>query len=727
MSGNKQRFQESLRRAHNFAWDRQWQQAIAEYRRALNEFDTDPLVWISLGVALLETKQLKDAKEAYRRACDLQPNNLSALQKLAEIYERLGDVENASQCYLQLASALQKSEPPTNAVEAWRAILRLQPAHLDSRQALADLLEQLSRRSEAAQENVTLARVLSERGRTSEAAERARHALALDPRNADARAFVESVQPSAPNARPPAPPPPTVIADHDSPLHEAVQQSLARLAELVFERGQQNEVDRLIAQAIDFQSRERKPAALDAYERALARGATEPEIHFNLGVLYADVSRDDDAIREFTQTLSVPALALGSHFALGKCYRARGEIDAAVEHLLAVVKAVDAQSIKPMQADSLEQLYRGLLTTLTRNVNGEAVAFADSLIALMSSLRWKDKLRELRRRLDALSNDDELLSLAELLNTREPDAVLDALSNSRAYIERNKFMAAVDECYHGIALAPAYVPLHARLAEAYHAQGRSDAAVTKYRVVAALQRVRGVTLQVTETYRRILSLSPQDVDVRAQLVDLLIERGVLAEAVEQTITLGQAHDQLAQPERALSAYQSALRLIPRAGDDRWSITILHLMGEIYMQRVAWKEALTIYLQIRKMSPNDDKASLRLIDLNFKLNREPEMENELDHFVKRHEQSDDLEMLVPMLSDMTALRPRNAALRRRLIDLLLKLDRTEQAIGELDALGEMLLNAGQTREAVQSIEQIIALEPRNVNDYRALLAQLGEGA
>jgi hypothetical protein len=44
----------------------------------------------------------------------------------------------------------------------------------------------------------------------------------------------------------------------------------------------------------------------------------------------------------------------------------------------------------------------------------------------------------------------------------------------------------------------------------------------------------------------------------------------------------------------------------------------------------------------------------------------------------------------------------------------------KAVAELDALGEMQLEAGLRNEAVQTVKQIIALEPANVKAYRRLL-------
>ena len=733
MAGNKTVFQEALRRAHNFAWDRKWGQAISEYRRALAEFDSDPLVWVSLGVALLEAKRPAEAKDAYRRAGDLKPDDLQIQQKLAEIYERIGDVENALLIHLQVATALQKSATPAKAVDAWRAILRLQPAHLDSRQNLADLLEQLQRPAESAQENVALAELLEERGRPGDAMERARRALALDPRNGKARAFIEKrqLQTTDATSAPPAPEGRTAVRpdEQDNPMRQAGQMALSRLADSIFElasraQGSQRSAGAQLTLAVDYHVRGRIAEAIDAYRRALDNGLSTPDIHFSLGMLCLDVLRLDEAIDEFLQTVKAEEYSLGSRFALALCYRARGEHGKMVEHLLEFVKTVDLTTVQREQAERLASLYAERARDYaSRGNSGEAAFFAEALMEFLSVKQWAAKASELRQKIDAIADDGELVSIAELIGTRYADEVLDALESSREYAKQEKFAAATDECYYAIAKAPTFLRLHSQLAEIFIQQGRIEDAIGKYAAIAAVQRVRGEAAQVAATYRQILKYSPDNVEMRQQLIEMLVEQGDIAEAIDQHIAIGEAHARVAQMDRALKAYEAALRLAPRGGKDRWTITILHLIGDIYLQRAVWKDALQVYLQIRKLAPNDDKASLRLIDLYFKLGRDPETENELAHLITLYEQTGETARLIPVVSDMATLRPKNTVLKNYLIELLIKAERVEQAVSELDALGEMQLSAHQTREAIHTIERIIALSPGNVESYRALLAQL----
>jgi hypothetical protein len=51
-------------------------------------------------------------------------------------------------------------------------------------------------------------------------------------------------------------------------------------------------------------------------------------------------------------------------------------------------------------------------------------------------------------------------------------------------------------------------------------------------------------------------------------------------------------------------------------------------------------------------------------------------------------------------------------------------RTAEAIENLDALGELQLEAGLHKDATVTIKTIIKLKPDNINDYKRLLAQLG---
>ena len=727
MGGNQAIFQEALRKAHNYAWDRKWPQAIAEYRRAAAEIDSDPLLWISLGVALVEARRLPEAREAYGYASALRPNDITLQQKLAELYELTGDKENALRMHLNVATALEAAGSPARAIDAWNAILRLQPLHLESRSHLADLMEQLERSSDAARENVALALLLRERGRSEEAAARARRALQLDTHNTEARAFIESLEVAAQPGAPQSPARPSrFVSDESNPAHDAAQAAMRQIAAGVLERRGTApgaaERDTLLTRALEHHARNQVRQALELYGRALAAGADLPAVHFNLGMLCLETLQLNDAIAEFNQSVRAPEFATASEFALGCCYAAR-EAAEALDHLLAAYRSIDTAAAKPEQAEQLAQQYHELAQRCRSFGGDESMEQVNSLIEFLSGREWQTRVGPLRSKLDAVAINGEVLTIAEAVTARHADEMLDALAASQAHLKRQFPATAAEECYLGIGLAPTYLPLHAQLAQVYISQGRIEAAVDKFAAIAAVHRVRGETLRVTEYHQRILKYTPENQTVRAELIRQLKERGDLAGAIDQHIAAAEIFARATMSDRALESCQAAMQLIPDAGADRWTTSCLHLMGEIFVQRAAWNDALHCYQQIHSADPDDAKASLRLVDIYFKLGQNPETVQELDHLIALYERTGESEQLVPIVSDMAAMQPQNAVLRSYLIDLLVRVGRQPQAIAELDALGEIQLNSGQTREAIRTIERIIALEPANREDYSALLAQL----
>ena len=70
--------------------------------------------------------------------------------------------------------------------------------------------------------------------------------------------------------------------------------------------------------------------------------AQDSHTHYNLGIAYLEVELYDEAIREFEWALKDPKMLFHATCKLGKCYRAKGELNRAVEYL---EKALDAKEM----------------------------------------------------------------------------------------------------------------------------------------------------------------------------------------------------------------------------------------------------------------------------------------------------------------------------------------------------------------------------------------------
>jgi tetratricopeptide (TPR) repeat protein len=233
-------------------------------------------------------------------------------------------------------------------------------------------------------------------------------------------------------------------------------------------------------------------------------------------------------------------------------------------------------------------------------------------------------------------------------------------------MKRGALIAAAEVCYRAIESSPTYLPLHLRLAEIFVQDGRIDDAVLKYQTVADLYMVREETRLAIGVYKRMLRLMPMDVVIRARLIDLLITFGEIDQALEQYLALADAYFQLAQVDKAMEKYVEATRLAPRASDENmWRAQLLRQMADVQSRRANWREALRLYQQLLPFDPDDDRARLNLIDLNYKMGQAKQADKAvlamLSHYRAQGEQKKGL----ALLQEAVRLQPQQMALRARL--------------------------------------------------------------
>jgi len=403
-----------MKRASNYAWDKQWSKAITEYKRALAEFPDDLTALVSLGMAYLESRQSQ-----------LTPNDPLAWERVADVQERLGRLDEAAETYVAMANTYIERKAMGKAIETWLRATRLAPDHLGAHLSLAEAYARQGKARAAAGEHLALAHILQRRGQIEKAIQQCRLALELDPRSAQARATLEALRTGKriEKVKPPPIPPAIEVEEAEETEEEegnlvdtARQKALMELAEILFEERPveeavadvttfvegrrareatrkltQGQFDTILGQAIDFQTRGSIDKAIANYSRLVEAGADQPAIHFSLGLLFQEKTQFNEAIRELSLTTKHPEYGLASHFALGECYRAQGKIEDSLEHFVQVLKIIDLQTAQRDQADDLIQLYDSLAESYrAKGDRDRATTFLDSLVDFLSGKGWQD-------------------------------------------------------------------------------------------------------------------------------------------------------------------------------------------------------------------------------------------------------------------------------------------------------------------------------------------------
>jgi tetratricopeptide (TPR) repeat protein len=746
MAGDRGVYEAAMKRGHSHAWDKQWMKAIEQYRLAVAEFPDDPVALGSLASAYVNGKRFREALREYRRVSELGPADPGPVREIAAILEQLGRFADAAESWMNVAQLYVEEKSLTKAMEAWLEAVRLQPANIEAHERLAEGHALKSNTKEAVEEYLALARLHREEGALRQAMQYCQRALSLDGQSSEARALLEELASGQEAGA--GEPISALRSEHLGPVSTAVQEALTSLAEAVLGDGgfagtsepatqeadrreppaaSQLQISTILGKAIDCHSRGMIGEALEYYEKALQMGVEPVEVVFNLGLLYKETLRFSDATSLLERSVEVPEYRLASHFALGECHWAQGESDQAVSHFLEALKIVDLDMVSQERADDIIQLYQELAGSREFGADGRRIeGFVDSLTEFFRDSDWQHKVRDVHRKLDSLADEGITPILPEFLEVSKGDEVLDIMAASWEYLESGRPYIALEECYRAVEVASTYLPLHLRLAGIFAHEGKLEEAVSKYAAVADAYLMRDSSRKAIEVYRRALLVAPMNVSTRERLISLLIDHDEVDLALEEYLALGEGYYRLARVDEALEKYEEALLLVSRTTmPSDWQVRILHRVADLHVQRVHWKRAVGTYEKIRELSPDDEEARFRLIDLRYKLGQEDVALRELDSLIVHYGKEKEFQQIIRILRDLVDSEPEDIPLRSRLSRIYIEAGMTKEAIAELDTLGEQQLEVGLKREARNTIQTIISLEPDEKEAYTQLLRELGE--
>jgi tetratricopeptide (TPR) repeat protein len=645
MPGNRALYDRAMEQSREAARQKNWDEALKQAVRALQEFPQDADGRSSAAVALFNTGKYPQALQILEELRASDPNNPFFLEYLARTNERMGSVPAAVAIYSQLAELQQSRRLNARAVEALREVLRLRPDADDQRLRLARLLEEAGSPAETAAEYMTLSRRFQAQSRIEEATTYAETALRFDPASREAKELIatlhETLASAAQIAVTSAPPPSG---------GESAAPSFAPPGATGALRSQQFAIEQIIALAQKHQEAGDSEGAIGQYERALGLGMERSDVFYSLGLLYQERGDHQRATSVLTRAAVDPEYALSAHFALGASYQELGQLKEAAQEYEQTIRLVDLQSIGKAEAEDLIQMYESAAQIYTQlNDIARAASLYSTLANFLNSKRWgkeradefRQKAKELTERnmfaklrtlgtgaltmpepppptapappeetmpetwgkirpiTDFLRPDrmaesssvdifataaapsapasvDPLAALENLPATErpafEPVTPLDTkgldeiceryVLASEKYIEQRLLLSALDACMEVIRLNPDYLPIHLRMGEIYEREGRPEEALNKYQLLIDTYMVRNEPRPAIDVYRRLIELSPDTINARSRLAELLKNDGRAEEAAEQIGLVAATYFRMGQTNKALEEYRRGVQWAP---------------------------------------------------------------------------------------------------------------------------------------------------------------------
>ena len=769
MTGREDIFQKAMNDGHSAAWDQQWAKAAASYRAALQEFPDHPKALNSLALALYQQSQFEEALEAYKRVAQLTPDDPIPMERIAQLAERLGDLKTAVDAAMRAADQYINQREVEKAMENWVRVTTLNPDHMLAHSRLALTHERLGHIQPAITEYLAVASLIQRSGNPEKTEELINKALTLMPHSTEAKqaqALLKSGQllPKPVRQKGGTGPirmsqvkqldaPTRPVLSGMDPLAEARQKALTRLAEALFEysdesptaqerrglqaivRGtgqlslQQAEQTRVVlhlGQAIDSQTKNQELQAAEELEKAIEAGFKHSAAYFDLGLLRFKTDRLESAQRNIQHAVKHADFTLASRLLLGQIYIKMARYkDASIEYLEAL-KLADSMVVPAELADEIRQLYEPILEAQsTLKDEGAFKQLCENVHKMLMRTDWREHLMKAREQLPRAEGEIPL-PLAEIVLQAQSSQVLESINFIHQLARQGYLRSAMDSAFDAVTHAPQYLPLHTLMGDLLVQEGRTAEAIAKFSTVAHAYGVRGETNQAAKLLKRVISLAPMDLTARSRLIDQLVARGQVNEAINEYLELAGMYYRLAELDMARKTYTTALRFVQQANADRsWNVHILQRMADIDMQKLDWKQAVRIFEQIRTLRPEDTAVRKTLVELNLRMAQLPKALDEMENYLSYLDSQGQGEQATPFLEELVNEHGEQPALRRVLAARYHKAGRLEDAIRQLDTAGELLLNANEKDGAIATINQILMMNPPNAEDYQRLLAQISE--
>lgn len=737
---DQEAYQAIMREAASAAWDRDWERATAAYQRATQLAPDDPQACVGLANSLMEVGRLPEALQAYERVNQLVPGDPMPLEKMALILENLNRTAEAAKRYAAVGELYFSRKDLRNALPNWEQAVQLDPDLAQPHLRLAVIYEQnKDTRQLALYEYLALARLLQKMGQAQRTEQSLQRALQIDPTNADARGALSDfrkglpLQPVTVPRRAPKPAPPAPIKELDlepgpppptefrSPVDEAAHYALGLLADLVWSgEVPPAGIDPLV-KAIDLHQIGAAEEAIERYEQVLQAGLNHPALSFNLGMLYAYTDRPTQASTLLALATTSPDYGLASNLLLGQVAYNQKDVRKSAEYLVEGLRRADMMLNERVDTGGYDRLISGLAEQPVEYLNDLSRVLLDYL----DDAKWREKMKNA---LSAQSKTSYVSDLIEMMIEGGRPEMAAGMERIDQFLSRNMLMMALDEAQLAIEKSPDYLPTHCRVADILVKEGRTQEAALKLNLVANVYRLRGNEDKAADLFMQVVELWPPDMLARQEVIGMLKEQGRVTDALRQYADMADFHYRmLADSVKASEVYLEALDYGKKNNADATRLVpILKALADIENQQLNTRKALNYYEQVLDISADDQETQLAVIDLSFQVNQPDRAIAALDAFARSCIAQGDMERLVSTLEGQARLHPNEVAVRQRLADVYRQQGRLQDAIAQMDAIGEVLLDAGRMDEAVAVVRQIIELNPPDIEGYRRLLEQLQGG-
>lgn len=735
-------YEDLMNIGHAAAWDQDWDRAVQAYSMAVQARPDIPAAYNSLGLSLIQIRppRLQQALQVYQKAHELDPDDPLPLEKSADVYERMGRLQDAAKQYLNVAEAYLAKHDLEKAIGNWERATRVTPGLVRIHQKLAVAYERIGDKKQAVREYLTLAANFQRQQKTKIAIQAVERALRIDPQNRQSMNMLQALRSggeliyaderlrnrdvdSRKDEDEIDPPPEVAEANADGPIGEAIEACMEQLALGIADMDlMENPGAMQIIQAIEAHRVRADKQALQAYTQAYKAGIKSAPIHMAMGELMLRQGDYKNAIKFLEKVAKDKELGAGAHHGLGIAHMNLGNVQDATRHLVRTMQYVDlGMAIDEVEAGQLDAVYDRLLQNAQKADPVALNTLNTRFFELLTGADWKQRVEITRHQLeDAMDEPGAIVDVASV----SPE-IVESINRIDNYIAHRKFNLAMDEAFFVIEQEPDFLAAHLRVGQILIQMGQMDFAIDKYRHIAEAYLARGNKARGREIFTEIIDAAPMDTDLRQDYLVLLEEDELWDEIVDQYMSLAKAYSTLGDNNSARVTLKQTIQIAQREGIAKERvIELLHRLADIELVRLDTRQALRAYENIKNLSPEDTKAREMLIDLNFRLGDTSGAVSEMDALLRVFAKQRDGKSILTLLERWVERRPSDEGIRMRLASVYEQIKRKDKALEQLNILLDMQLDNKRAQAACKTLKRILSIGPEQRERYMRLASQIG---
>jgi tetratricopeptide (TPR) repeat protein len=268
-----------------------------------------------------------------------------------------------------------------------------------------------------------------------------------------------------------------------------------------------------------------------------------------------------------------------------------------------------------------------------------------------------------------------------------------ALKNAQRYTQKGQYDKAVTEYLKLIETDPGEKTYKNFLGDLYLKQGNQESAIRAFLEAAAVYQTEGFTPHTIALYKKILRIDPNRMELYLDLGKLYAEQGLVGDAITNFKIAADHYFSRGQKQHALKTYKNIVDLDPK------NLNVKLRLGELYAREGMRPEAAAQYAGVAEKLAAGGKTT-----------------EAFTYYTKARE-----------------LQPDNPDAIKGLIGVCMSQDKTQEAIGLMEALrvlepsnvqnllllGKSYVKLGRRDASIETFEKVVSADPAQMQAHETL--------